>query len=78
MAAVGLLLKWLVTVTVHITTPPPPLPEPSHCWTSVTGSAGAEVVVVHVPAPDAIGPAAPVHTFNVTVEGAVAAPALVT
>jgi hypothetical protein len=66
-------LKRLVTVTEQITTPPPPLPEPLHCWTSVTGSADVVVVVAHVPPPAPIGPAAPVHLVTVTVEGDVTA-----
>lgn len=72
-ATVGLPLKWLMTVTEHLTTPPPPLPEPLHCWTSVTGSADVVVVVAQVPAPAAMGPAAPTHLVTVTVEGGVAA-----
>ena len=79
-ATVGLLVKWLVTVTEHMTTPPPPLPAPLHCWTSVTGSADVVVVVEQVPPPAAMGPAAPTHLVTVTVEGDVVAmaPALVT
>lgn len=67
-------------VTVHITTPPPPLPEPLHCWTCVIGSVDVVVVVAHVPAPAPMGPAAPVHLVTVTVEGdvLVKAPVLVT
>jgi hypothetical protein len=70
--------KWFVTVTAHITTSPPPLTELSHCRTSMTGSADVVVVVVQTAVPSRIGPAAPVHTFTVTVEGAAARPALVT
>jgi hypothetical protein len=44
----------------------------------VTGSADVVVVVVQVPAPAAIGPAAPTHLVTVIVEGAVAAPPLST
>ncbi|MBA4179973.1 MAG: hypothetical protein C0506_05225 [Anaerolinea sp.] len=77
--AAGLPVKLLVTTTEHFTTPPPPLPEPLHCWTSVTGSADVVGVVVHVPPPAAIGPAAPVQTFTVTVDSVpVGAPAAVT
>jgi hypothetical protein len=68
----------LVTWTVQITTPPPPLPEPLHCWMAVTGSAEVVVVVVHVPPPAPIGPAAPVHFVTVICDGAVAAPLLST
>lgn len=77
-AAAGALLKELMTSTEQITTPPPPLPEPLHCWMSVIGSADVVVVVLHVPAPAAIGPAAPVHFVTVMSEGAVAAPLLST
>ncbi len=73
-AETGALLKELVTWTVQITTPPPPLPEPLHCWMSVIGSAEVVVVVAHVPAPAPMGPAAPVHLVTVIAEGAVAAP----
>ncbi len=64
----GTALKWLFTVTVQMTTPPPPLPEPLHCCTSVTGSTSVVVVVLQVPAPEAIGPAAPTQRVTVIVE----------
>ncbi len=80
MASSGGLVKWFVTVTLQITTPPPPLPEPLHCWTTVTGS--VEMVTTgssQVPSPSAIGPAAPTQRVTVTVEGVVGSrvPALV-
>jgi hypothetical protein len=59
----------LVIVTVQISTPPPPLEEPSHWVIDRTGDGEIDVVVVQVPAPAATGPAAPVHTVKVTVEG---------
>ena len=71
-ADTGLALNVLVTVTEQITTPPPPLPDPLHCWTCVAGSADVVMVVAQVPAPAPIGPAAPVHLVTVTLEGAVA------
>jgi hypothetical protein len=77
-AATGALLKELVTWTEQITTPPPPLPDPLHCRTSMIGSADVVTVVEHVPAPAPMGPAAPVHFVTVIVEGAVAAPLLST
>ncbi len=77
-AETGELLKELVTWTEQITTPPPPLPEPLHCWMSVIGSGDELMVVLQVPAPAAIGPAAPVHFVTVISEGAVAAPLLST
>lgn len=77
-AAVGVPLKWLMIVTAHMTTPPPPLPEPSHCCTRVTGPEDDVVFVVQAPAPAPTGPAAPVQTLTVIIEGAVATPAPVT
>ncbi len=58
-------------VTEQITTPPPPFPEPLHCCTVVIGAVDVEVVVAHVPAPAAIGPAAPTHRVTVTLDGVV-------
>ncbi len=75
-AETGALLNELVTWTEQITTPPPPLPEPLHWSMSVIGSAEVVVVVLHVPAPAPMGPAAPVHFVTVTSDGAVAAPLL--
>lgn len=77
-AETGALLNELVTWTEQITTPPPPLAEPLHCWMSVIGSADVVVVVLHVPAPVPMGPAAPVHLVTVIADGAVAAPLLFT
>lgn len=77
-AETGALLKELVTWTEQITTAPPPLPEPLHCWMRVIGSGDEVMVVLQVPAPAAIGPAAPVHFVTVIAEGAVAAPLLST
>jgi len=56
-------------VTVQISTPPPPLEDPSHWVIDSTGCAEIDVVVVQVPAPAATGPAAPTHLVTVTVEG---------
>jgi hypothetical protein len=73
----GLPMKWLATVTVQITEPPPPLPDPLHCWTVVTG--WDEVVVVVVQVSVLSGPAAPTHLVIVRVDGGVveSAPAAV-
>ena len=68
----------MVIVTVQISTPPPPLAEPSHCVTESTGVAEVDGVVVQVPAPAPIGPAAPTHFVTLIVDGAEAAPLLVT
>ena len=68
----------MVMLTVQIMTPPPPLEMPSHCVICVTGVAEVLVVVAHVPAPAPIGPAAPTHRVTVIVDGAAAAPLLVT
>jgi hypothetical protein len=59
----------LVIVTVQMSTPPPPFDSPSHCVIWVTGWAEVDVVVAQVPAPAAIGPAAPTHLVTVMVEG---------
>src|SRR5438270_7530700 len=58
-----------VTVTVQISTPPPPFAEPSHCVICVVGCAEVVVVVAQVPAPAPIGPAAPTHRVTVIVLG---------
>jgi hypothetical protein len=65
--AAGLALKWLEIVTVQTTVPPPPLPEPLHCWTVATGSDDVVVMVAHVSV--LMGPEAPTHLVIVTVEG---------
>jgi hypothetical protein len=77
-AETGALLKELVTWTEQITTPPPPLPTPLHCWMSVIGSAEVVVVVLQVAVPLRIGVAASVHFVTVIADGAVAAPLLST
>jgi hypothetical protein len=59
----------LVIVTVQMSTPPPPFAEPSHWVICVTGSAEVDVVVAQVPAPAAMGPAAPTHLVTVIVAG---------
>ena len=52
-----------------MTDPPPPLPEPLHCWTVVTGSVKVDVAVVQVSVLS--GPEAPTHLVIVRVEGGV-------
>jgi hypothetical protein len=49
-----------------MTVPPPPLPEPLHCCTDVTGSVSVEVVVVQVRV--LMGPAGPTQRVTVIVE----------
>lgn len=71
-------LNVLVMVTVQISTPPPPLETPSHWVMEVIGCVEVETVVVHVPAPAAIGPAAPTQRVSVTDDGDEADPPLVT
>jgi len=64
--------------TVQSSTPPPPFATPSHWVIEVIGCVELETVVVHVPAPALIGPAAPTHRVSVTDDGVeVAAPLLV-
>ena len=63
----------MTIVTVQMTTAPPPLPEPLHCWTAVTRSVNVVVVVTQVPAPAPMGPAAPTHRVTVDVEDGEAA-----
>jgi hypothetical protein len=77
-AAVGVTLPAMlfVTVTVQMSTPPPPFAEPSHCVIWVMGWAEVDVVVAQVPAPAPTGPAAPEHTVTVIVERPVGAPVL--
>lgn len=55
--------KLFVTTTLHRSVPPPPLIEPSHCVTAVTGSLSGVVVFVHVASGT---PAEPVHSRTVT------------
>lgn len=72
-----MLLNVLVIVTLQISTPPPPLETPSHWVIEVIGCGEVDVVVVHVPAPAATGPAAPTQRVSVTEDGAEAVPLLV-
>src|SRR5436305_15324350 len=57
----------LTTFTSQVTVPPPPLPEPSHCFTEVVSWFDGVVVVVQGRA----ALAAPWHSLTVTVELAV-------
>lgn len=57
--------------TVQITTPPPPFPTLLHCVIDVIGSADVVVVVLQVPPPEAMTPAAPVQAVMTIVDGAV-------
>ncbi len=63
-------VKWFVIVTVQFTVPPPPLPDPLHCWTVRTGAVSVVVAVVQVS--EESGPDAPTHLVVVIVEGGVA------
>ena len=67
--AAGLPVKWLRIVAAQVRTLPPPLAIPLHCWTSVTSSADAVVVVVHKAV---LTPPTFRHLVTVTEEGAVA------
>ena len=69
--AAGLPLKRLEIVTLQITAPPPPFPDPLHCWIVVTGCVDVVVVVVQVSVLS--GPEAPTHLVRVSVEGGLAA-----
>jgi hypothetical protein len=62
-------MKLLVMVTLQRRTAPPPLAEPLHCVTEVTGSLRLVVVVVHAcpRAPSVGSPAEPRHSWTVTV-----------
>lgn len=66
----GVPVKWLRIVAVQVRTLPPPLAIPLHCWTSVTNSADAVVVVVHNVV---LTPPTFRHLVTVTDEGAVGA-----
>ena len=55
--------KLLVTVTLQRSVPPPPLIEPLHWVTAVTGSVRVLVVIVHVASGT---PAEPWHSRTVT------------
>ncbi|MEP7215006.1 MAG: hypothetical protein ABI782_02070 [Anaerolineaceae bacterium] len=69
--AAGLPVKWFAIVTLQITAPPPPFPDPLHCWIVVTGCVDVDVVVVQVNV--LTGPVAPTHLVIVRVEGGLAA-----
>jgi hypothetical protein len=61
-------VKLFVTDTLHRSVPPPPLAEPSHWMTDVTGAARLVVVVVQKwpRAPSVGSPADPRHSWTVT------------